>query len=183
MQGCSKCGSTTHKSAMSFACPEHKCASCQDTLEPKGHNRNHCPRMQTTICEECGETGRDANKCPIRPCSACGLRSHKLQTSRLCPERVCTLCNSEEEPQGHNNTILPTCRGRVPTDVSVPEISLRADGITQPITGWDYRSATQAHAKRISTHGNKLASGSFKCDTNRKYDQIVRHLKKPILRP
>ena len=133
--------------------------------------------------EECGETGHDANKCPIRPCSACGLRSHKLQTSRLCPERVCTCATAKKS---HKVTTTPYCPRAVDaysTDVSVPEISLRADVITQPITGWDYRSATQAHAKRISTHGNKLARGSFKCDTNRKYDQIVRHLKKPILRP
>ena len=105
MQGCSKCGSTTHKSAMSFACPEHKCASCQDTLEPNGHNRNHFPRMQT-ICEECGETGHDANKCPIRPCSACGLRSQKLQTSRLCPERVCTCATAKKS---HKVTTTPYC--------------------------------------------------------------------------
>ena len=107
MQGCSDCGSTTHKSALSFACPEHKCTNCQGTLEPKGHNRNDCPRMQTTMCEECGETGHSANKCPIRPCNACGLRSHKLQTSYLCPEHVCTLCNGKEMPKGHNHNICP----------------------------------------------------------------------------
>ena len=46
--GCSECGSTTHQRAMSFACPEHKCSNCEGTLEPKGHNRNDCPRMETT---------------------------------------------------------------------------------------------------------------------------------------
>ena len=46
---CSECGSTTHKSAMSFACPEHKCTNCQGTLEPKGPNRNGCPRMESAI--------------------------------------------------------------------------------------------------------------------------------------
>ena len=102
---CNECGSTTHKSALSFACPEHKCTNCQGTLEPKGHNRNDCPRMETDICDECGETGHSANKCSIRPCNACGLRSHKLQTSHLCPEHVCTLCNGEEEPKGHNHNI------------------------------------------------------------------------------
>ena len=60
---CDECGSTTHKSALSFACPEHKCSNCEGTLEPKGHNRNDCPRMQPTMCEECGETGHSANKC------------------------------------------------------------------------------------------------------------------------
>ena len=63
--GCSDCGSTTHKSAKSFACAEHKCTNCQGTLEPKGHNRNDCPRMETEICDECGETGHSANKCSI----------------------------------------------------------------------------------------------------------------------
>jgi hypothetical protein len=90
MQGCNECGSTTHKSASSFACPEHKCTNCEGPLEPKGHNRNDCPRMQTTMCEECGETGHSANKCPIRPCNACGLRSHKLQTS-ICVLNTCAL--------------------------------------------------------------------------------------------
>ena len=93
--GCSDCGSTTHKSAKSFACPEHKCTNCQGTFEPKGHNRNDCPLIETAICDncgetghsankcpsaicdECGETGHSANKCPIRPCNACGLRDHK----------------------------------------------------------------------------------------------------------
>ena len=44
--GCNECGSTTHETAMSFACPEHKCTNCEGTLEPKGHNRSDCPRMQ-----------------------------------------------------------------------------------------------------------------------------------------
>jgi hypothetical protein len=100
---CSECGSTTHKRAMSFACPEHKCTDCQ-----KGHNRNDYPRMETAICDECGETGRSANKCPIRPCSAFCLRSHNLATGHLCHDDVCILCNSEEEPTGHNkNSIYP----------------------------------------------------------------------------
>ncbi len=107
MQKCSECGNTTHKSALSFACPEHQCTDCEGTLEPEGHNRNDCPRMQTTMCEVCGETGHSANKCPIRPCNACGLRSHKLQTSHLCPEHVCTLCNGEELPKAHNHNICP----------------------------------------------------------------------------
>ena len=29
VQRCSDCNSTTHKSALSFACPEHKCTKCQ----------------------------------------------------------------------------------------------------------------------------------------------------------
>ena len=103
--GCRECGSTTHKSALSFACPEHKCSNCKGTLEPKGHNRNDCPRMETAICDECGETSHSANNCPIRPSNARGLRTHKLPTSHLCPDHVCTLCYGKEEPKGDNNTI------------------------------------------------------------------------------
>ena len=213
---CNECGSTTHKSAKSFACPEHKCTNCKGTLEPKGHNRNDCPRMETEICDECGETGHSANKCPIRPCNACGLRDHKLQTSHLCPEHVCTLCNGEEEPKGHNNTICPraecqTCKlfGHVAkdcayancldveddwfnilftkcesivnayfTEVSIPAISLRIDGIVRPISSWDQLQ----HKFTLSANQLmeiKLATYNFKRDENRKYDQIVRRLNKP----
>jgi hypothetical protein len=35
---CDDCGSTTHKSALSLACSDHKCTNCEGTLEPKGHN-------------------------------------------------------------------------------------------------------------------------------------------------
>ena len=66
--GCSECGSTTHKSAKSFACPEHKCTNCKGMLEPKGHNRNDCPRMHG--CRECGST------------------THKSALSFACPEQV-----------------------------------------------------------------------------------------------
>ena len=38
---------------MSFKCPEHKCAKCKGTLEPNGHNRSDCPRMETTIKRTC----------------------------------------------------------------------------------------------------------------------------------
>ena len=103
--GRSECRSKTHESAISFACqcPEHKCSNRQGMLESKGHTRNNCPRMQTTICEE-----YDANKCPICPCNSCGLRSYKLQPSHLChPEHVCTLYNGEERSEGHNNIICP----------------------------------------------------------------------------
>jgi hypothetical protein len=47
-----------------FPCPEHKCTNCQGTLEPKGYNRNDCPRLQTSIWDESGETGHSVNKCP-----------------------------------------------------------------------------------------------------------------------
>jgi hypothetical protein len=69
---CNESCSTTHKSALSFACPKHKCTNCQGTLEPKGHNRSDCPRMQG--CNDCGST------------------THKSALSFACPEHKCTNC-------------------------------------------------------------------------------------------
>ena len=43
---CKACGSSTHKSAISFECPEHKCSKCKGALDPKGHNRNNCPEAR-----------------------------------------------------------------------------------------------------------------------------------------
>ncbi len=52
--------------------------------------------MQTTMCEEWGETGHSANKCPIRPCNACGKWGPKycaveleIDHLELHPARVC----------------------------------------------------------------------------------------------
>ena len=84
---CSECGSTTHKSALSVACPEHKCSNCQGTLEPKGHNRNDCPRMQR--------------------CSECGSTSHESAFSFACPEHKCSNCEGTLESKGHNRNDCP----------------------------------------------------------------------------
>ena len=96
---CGECGSTTNRSALSFACPEHKCSNCQGSLEPKGRNRNDLPSNANYDVRGMRRNRPRANKCPIRPCNACGLRSHRLQTSHLRPEHVCTLCNGEELPK------------------------------------------------------------------------------------
>jgi hypothetical protein len=152
---------------MSFACPEHKCTNCKGTLEPKGHNRNDCPRMEITICDECGETGHSANKCPIRPCNACGLRTHKLPTSHLCPEHVCTLCGGDEEPKGHNNTICPraecqTCKllGHVAKDCAYANCLDVED---------DFVHQMRKHRKRVlyrGFHPSNLSSSRRHCPTN-----------------
>ena len=89
--GCSDCGSTTHKSAKSFACAEHKCTNCQGTLEPKGHNRSDCPRMQER--------------------SECGSTTHKSALSFACPEHKCTNCEGTLEPRGHNRNDCPRMHG------------------------------------------------------------------------
>jgi hypothetical protein len=47
---------------------QRKCTNCQGTLEAKGYNRSDCPRMQTSIWDESGETGHSVNKCPHRLC-------------------------------------------------------------------------------------------------------------------
>ena len=87
--GCSDCGSTTHKSALSFACPEDKCTNGDGTLEPKGHNRNDCPRMETTICDECMRRNRpqceqlSPDDCHIQICGECGETGHSANKSGI----------------------------------------------------------------------------------------------------
>ena len=116
---CKACGSSTHKSAISFECPEHKCSKCQGALDPKGHNRNNCPLSQSAICTLCEEIGHEENRCPTRPCPACGLRTHRLPTHHTCPEHICTTCNEK----GHNRSNCPTTQcdtcglfGHLPND-------------------------------------------------------------------
>ncbi len=63
-------------------------------------------------------------------------------------------------------------------EVSVQAISLRTDGIVRTVTSWDLLQ------DKFTLSDNqlmeiKLASYSFKCDANRKYDQTVRRLNKP----
>jgi hypothetical protein len=43
---CYACGSSTHQTPPSVDCSEHKCATCQGELEPKGHNHKNCPLAQ-----------------------------------------------------------------------------------------------------------------------------------------
>ena len=62
---CYACGSSTHQTPRSFDCPEHKCATCQGDLEPKGHNHKHCPLAQ---CESCKLTGHITDVCTFRQC-------------------------------------------------------------------------------------------------------------------
>ena len=88
---CSECGSTTHKSALSFACPEHKCTNCEGTLEPRGHNRNDCPRMHG--------------------CSECGSTTHKSALSFACPEQVHQL-QRHARTKGPQPKRLPSNRNR-----------------------------------------------------------------------
>ena len=86
---CEACGSSDHRNAKSFECPEHKCTKCKGTLDPKGHNKNNCPEMLNTICTLCEEVGRDEKRCPTKPCPACGNRTHKSPMHfESCPEHI-----------------------------------------------------------------------------------------------
>ena len=62
-------------------------------------------------------------------------------------------------------------------EVSVQAISLRTDGIVRTVTSWDLlQNKFTLSANQLMKI--KLASYSFKCDANRKYDQTVRRLNK-----
>ena len=115
---CKACGSSDHRNAESFECPEHKCTKCTGTLDPKGHNKNNCPEMLNTICTLCEEVGHDEERCPTRPCPACGNRTHKSPMHFECPEHICATCGEK----GHNRTNCPTTQctcglfGHLPND-------------------------------------------------------------------
>ncbi len=81
------CGSTTHKSALSFACSDHKCTNCEGTLEPKGHNLSYCPRRQG--------------------CSECDSTTHKSALRFACPQDNCRNCDGMLEPKGNNRNDCP----------------------------------------------------------------------------
>ena len=54
---CYACGSSTHQTPRSVDCSEHKCATCQGELEPKGHNHKNCPLAQCDACNLSGHIG------------------------------------------------------------------------------------------------------------------------------
>ena len=92
---CKACGSSDHRNSSNFACPEHKCSKCKGALDPKGHNKNNCPQILSTICTLCEEVGHDEERCPTRPCPACGNRTHKSPTHFKCPEHICATCGEK----------------------------------------------------------------------------------------
>jgi hypothetical protein len=85
-------------------------ANCQGTLEPKGHNRNNCRRMQTATCEICSDTGHNRSNCPrIKDTANAAARATKALLSLACPEHKCTAtnCKGTLEPKGHNRKDCP----------------------------------------------------------------------------
>ena len=62
---CYACGSSTHQTPRSVDCSEHKCATCQGELEPKGHNHKNCPLAQ---CDACNLSRHIADVCSFRQC-------------------------------------------------------------------------------------------------------------------
>jgi hypothetical protein len=59
------CGSSTHQTPRSFDCSEHKCATCQGELEPKGHCHKNCPLAQGDARKL---SGHIAGVCTFRQC-------------------------------------------------------------------------------------------------------------------
>ena len=61
---CKACGSSDHRNAKSFECPEHKCSKCKGALDPKGHNnlKSNYPQILSTICTLCEEVGHDEER-------------------------------------------------------------------------------------------------------------------------
>ena len=88
---CKACGSSDHRNSSNFACPEHKCSKCKGALDPKGHNKNNCPR--SAVCEA--------------TCEACGSSDHRNAKSFECPEHECTKCKGTLDPKGHNKNNCP----------------------------------------------------------------------------
>ena len=62
---CYACGSSTHQTPRSVDCSEHKCATCQGELEPKGHNHKNCPLAQCDACQ-CNLSGHIADVCTFQ---------------------------------------------------------------------------------------------------------------------
>ena len=110
---CYACGSSTHQTPRSVDCSEHKCATCQGELEPKGHNHKNCPKY-CTVCVASGHC-RNTNACPNRVCTKCQATGHlarqctfcdTCQTNRAknkCPNQQCTYC----EEYGHDAKRCP----------------------------------------------------------------------------
>jgi hypothetical protein len=127
----SECGSRTHKSAMSFTGPEHKCTTWQGTvtLEPKSHNRNAYPRMETACATNVMKPATARTKVPFVHAMHVAFEVTTYQpairvttTYAFC---VTASVTGEEEPKGHNNTICPaecqTCMlfGHVARDMPI----------------------------------------------------------------
>ena len=163
---CKACGSSDHRNAGSFACPEHKCTKCKGTLDPKGHNKNNCPQILSTICTLCEEVGHDEERCPTRPCPACGNRTHKSPMHFECPEHICATCSEK----GHNRTNCPTTQcetcglfGHLPNDC--PFVNC----VDVPIDWlyiWHSCVYPRSQSRQVATMTTTVASGTSTPTTN-----------------
>jgi hypothetical protein len=147
---CNACGLRTHKLPTSHLCPEHVCTLCHGEEEPKGHNNTICPRAECQTCKLFGHVTKD-----------------------------CANCLDVDDDRF--NILFTKCESIVDaylTEVSIPALSLRIDGIVRPNSSWDQLQ----HKFMLSANQLmeiKLTTYYFKRDENRKYDQIVRRLDKP----
>jgi hypothetical protein len=129
---------------------------CNGEELPKGHNHNICPRAECQTCKLFGHVAKD-----------------------------CVHANCLDVDVDWFNLLFTKSESTVHAyfaEVSVQAISLRTDGIVRTITGWDLlQDKFTPSANQLMEI--KLASYSFKCDANRKYDQTVRRLNKPSESP
>ncbi len=136
-----QCMWSSNKLPTSHLCPEHVCTLCGGDEEPKGHNNTVCPRAECQTCKLLGHVAKD-----------------------------CAYANCLDVEDDWFNLLFTQCESIVNayfTEVSIPAISLRVDGIVRPICSWDQLQ----HKFTLSTNQLveiKLATFNFKRDENRK---------------
>ena len=157
---CYACGSGTHQAPRSFDCPEHKCATCQGDLEPKGHNHKHCPLAQ---CESCKLTGHITDVCTFRQC--CDVEIDYLNLLLLTKAR---------------NTIESYFDA---TDqASVQSNALRIDGKFSESSDWNHVKQRFAISDRQVLELKSVAH-EFKRATTREYERAQREVNHPSNAP
>ncbi len=143
---CNACGLRTHKLPTSHLCPEHVRTLCHGEEEPKGHNNNAtCPRAECQTCKLFGHVTKD-----------------------------CANCLDVDDDRF--NILFTKCESIVDaylTEVSIPALSLRIDGIVRPISSWDQLqhkfmlSANQLMEIKLTTptisNATKIASTIRSC--------------------
>jgi hypothetical protein len=134
--GCSECGSTTHKSGLSFACPKHKCTNCTGLRSRTlpGPTSHLCPEHVCTLCSR-GRRTRNVTTTLYAlsraECETCKLFGHVTK------DCVCDGANCLDVEEDGLNILFTKCEsivGAYFTEVYIPAVSLRTDGIVRPIS-------------------------------------------------
>ena len=147
---CYACGSSTHQTPRSFDCPEHKCATCQGDLEPKGHNHKYCPRAQ---CESCKLTGHITDVCTFRQC--CDVEIDYLNLLLLTKARNAIESYFDASDQA-----------------SVQSNALRIDGKFSESSDWNHVKQRFAISDRQVLELKSVAH-EFKRATTREYERAT----------